>query len=178
MLCSQERYTEDDIKAVYVQNSLLGYRSVLESQFVYLPHDAVVPGALKAGDLCDIAAALAPRPLRIETPVNGLNRRVSAETLKKTYEPTVRGYAGSAKNLILLAEPKDDGAKWLIDALASQLPFPDDVSRVVSRNDNRGKSVTPAPKRNMEIANVPISLPPCCPEILALPALPALAFDC
>ena len=113
---------EPSIKVVYVQNGLVGYRSVLESQFIYMPHDAVVPGALTAGDLCDVAAALTPRPLRIETPVDGLNRRVSAEELTSTYELTSREYAkaDAAKRLTLLAEPSADGAKWLIDSLKAK----------------------------------------------------------
>ena len=111
---------DDQVKAVYVQNSLVGYRSVLDSPFVYMPHDVVVPSVLTAGDLCDVAAALAPRALRIETPVDGLNRRVSPETLKKTYEPATKAYGDKAKNLSLVAEPTDDGAKWLIDALKAK----------------------------------------------------------
>ena len=37
------------------------------------------PGALTAGDLCDVAAALAPRPLQLADVVDGQNRRVSAD---------------------------------------------------------------------------------------------------
>jgi hypothetical protein len=69
---------EDDVKAVYVRGGLTGYRSVLDSPFVYIPHDTVVPGALTAGDLDDVAAALAP-PVKQEGMVDGLNRRVGAE---------------------------------------------------------------------------------------------------
>jgi len=67
----------------------------------------------------DVAAALAPRPLRIETPVDGLNRRLTPEALRNTYDPTNRGYtaAGAAAKLSLVAEPARDGARWLIEAL-------------------------------------------------------------
>jgi hypothetical protein len=110
------------VRVVYAQNGLAGFKSVLESPFVYLPHDAVIPAWRYAGDLCDLASWLAPRPLRIEGPVDGLNRGLSADALKKTYALTSRAYEkrGAEKNLLLLAEPKDDGARWLIDALKSK----------------------------------------------------------
>jgi dienelactone hydrolase len=69
---------EEDVKAVFAFGGLKGYASLLESPFCYVPHDAVVPGALTVGDLDDVAAALAPRPVRLEGRVDGLNRRVEA----------------------------------------------------------------------------------------------------
>jgi hypothetical protein len=80
---------------VYVQGGLSGYHSILQSPFCYVPHDVIVPGALTAGDLCDVAAALAPRPLRMEGLVDGLNRRVSATILAKTYASTQEAYAAA-----------------------------------------------------------------------------------
>jgi hypothetical protein len=53
----------EDIRALYFCGGLVSYASVLESPFCYIPHDAIVPGALTAGDLCDVAASLVPRPL-------------------------------------------------------------------------------------------------------------------
>ena len=83
---------DDDIARVYVHGGLSGYLSVLDSPHVYIPHDVVVPGALTAGDLCDVAAALAPRPLRLENLVDGLNRRIPIETIRRTYLPAIRSY--------------------------------------------------------------------------------------
>jgi hypothetical protein len=112
---------EDSVKAVIVQNGLTGYRTVLDSQFVYIPHDVIVPGALTSGDLCDVAAALAPRPLRIEGAVDGLNRRVQDALLKKVYEPTTRAYVGAsaAERLGVSAEPTNVAA-WLAKALTAK----------------------------------------------------------
>jgi dienelactone hydrolase len=103
---------EDDVNAVYVRGGLVGYRSVLNSPFVYVPHDVIVPGALTAGDLCDVAAALAPRPIRLEGMVDGLNRRVKVADLAKTY--------GEGKSLRLADEPSSDAdaARWLLDILS------------------------------------------------------------
>ena len=110
------------MKVVYAQNGLVSYQSVLESPFVYLPHDAVVPGALTAGDLCDVARALAPRPLRIETPVDGLNRRASAETLSNAYQSTSVRYGAfpSKKRLRCSPSLRTMYAGWLIEALKAK----------------------------------------------------------
>ena len=71
---------EDDpsVRAVYSRGGLATFRSVLQGHMVLIPHDVVVPGILTVGDLPDIAAALAPRPLRQDGLVDGLNRRVPA----------------------------------------------------------------------------------------------------
>jgi dienelactone hydrolase len=112
---------EEDVKAVYVRGGLDGFQSVLKGQFVYVPHDVIVPGALTAGDLCDVAAALAPRPVRLEGLVDGVNRRVSGESLAKTYEPAKAAYrsANAGEKLQLAADPSSDAAaaKWLLDNL-------------------------------------------------------------
>jgi len=68
-------FYEPDVAAVYVRGMLTGYRSLLDSAFVFVPYDALIPGALTAGDLPDVAAALGPR-IRLEGLVDGFNRRV------------------------------------------------------------------------------------------------------
>jgi hypothetical protein len=90
---------EDDVRAVAVRGGLTGYHSLLQSQFCYVPHDALVPGALTAGDLCDVAAVLAPRPLRLESLVDGLNRKVPDDVLARTQGPVLAAYR------VLDAEP-------------------------------------------------------------------------
>jgi hypothetical protein len=93
----------------------------LQSPFCYVPHDVIVPGALTAGDLCDVAAALAPRPLRLEGLVDGLNRHVSTDALKQTYEPTFAAYrvADATKHLTVRRESMSQ--KQLAEWLAAQL---------------------------------------------------------
>jgi hypothetical protein len=112
---------QDDVKAVYVRGGLDGYRSVLQSQFVHVPHDVIVPGALTAGDLCDVAAALSPRPLRLEGLVDGQNRRVKRDALDTTYAPARVAYGdGKPQSALRLAEEPSspaDVARWLLDNL-------------------------------------------------------------
>jgi dienelactone hydrolase len=112
---------DDKVKVVYAHGGLGSYLSVLESPFSYLPHDAVVPGALTAGDLADVAAALAPRSLRLEGLVDGLNRRLSTDRLTEIYRTTRAGYqdAKAADRFSVQAEPLSDErlADWFIQHL-------------------------------------------------------------
>jgi dienelactone hydrolase len=65
---------EDNVKVVAVRRGLTGYLSILEDNFPYVPSDVIVPGSAEAGDLSDIAAALAPRPVLLTEMVDGKNR--------------------------------------------------------------------------------------------------------
>jgi cephalosporin-C deacetylase-like acetyl esterase len=114
---------EGDVRAVYAYGGLTGYQSLLHSPFCYVPHDVIVPGALSAGDLADVAAILAPRPLCLEGMVNGLNRRFPAEALAEALGPARTAYrAASAADRLRLAverETPDRLAKWFLTNLAS-----------------------------------------------------------
>jgi dienelactone hydrolase len=111
---------EDEVRAVLVEGGLVSYQSVLHGQFCYLPHDVIVPGALTAGDLPGVAALLAPRPVRLQGLVDGVNRRVSAEVLAKTYAPAREAYTAAkvGERLELAAsDGKETVARWLVDRL-------------------------------------------------------------
>lgn len=113
---------EKDVRAVYVRGGLTGFESVLHSQFCYLPYDVVIPGVLTAGDLCDVAAALAPRPVRLEGLVDGLNRRADLKTIASEYEPARQAYkAAAAAGNLIMGDPADEVAvaRWLINSLRS-----------------------------------------------------------
>lgn len=95
---------EGDVRAVFVRGGLTGYRSILDSPFCYVPYDTILPGALTIGDLGDVAAMLAPRPVLLEELVDGWNRRVPEEAVKKLY--------GSAT-----VAADGDSAAWMLRAL-------------------------------------------------------------
>ena len=103
---------EPDVRAVVGRGGLVSYRSILESPFVYVPHDAVIPGALTVGDWSDLVAALAPRRVRLEAVIDGLNRRVSTDELARVYAKSEQGltFAGDAA-------PSQEVARWLIESL-------------------------------------------------------------
>jgi hypothetical protein len=108
---------EPDVKAVYVRGGLTSYRSLLKSQFQYVPHDALVPGMLTVADLDDVATALGPRPVRLEGLVNAQNQRATPADLGAAYERALAALkaANLDGRLILNAEPAAPTAvaEWL-----------------------------------------------------------------
>ena len=68
---------EEEVRAVAVRGGLSAFRSLLDSSFCFVPFDVIVPGALTVSDLIDVAAALAPRQVRLEASVDGWNRLTS-----------------------------------------------------------------------------------------------------
>jgi cephalosporin-C deacetylase-like acetyl esterase len=107
---------EDDVRAVEVSGGLASYHSVLGHHAVLIPHGDSVPGALTAGDLCDLAGGLAPRPLRLEGMVDHLNRTMSAAEVKKLYEPAVKSYSANPQALSF-ADSRSSAATWILDRL-------------------------------------------------------------
>jgi hypothetical protein len=90
---------EDAVTSVDVRQGLVSYQSVLDSPFVQVPHDCIIPGVLRNGDLPDLVAALAPREVRLGQLVDGGGRTVNATAVKAAYDPAVRAYAAAnAKN--------------------------------------------------------------------------------
>jgi hypothetical protein len=104
---------------VYAHGGLGELRSVLASPFVYAPHDALVPGALTVGDLPDLAAALAPQPVRLEGLVDGANRPLPEAAARDAYRPALAAYkeAGRAMNFSLTAA-RSAAASWVRDQLS------------------------------------------------------------
>jgi hypothetical protein len=83
---------DDEVHAVHVRGGLASYLSLLESPFLQVPHDAIVPGALTVGDLSDLVAALAPRAVRLENLVDGLNRPMPLKKMAVLYAPALDAY--------------------------------------------------------------------------------------
>jgi hypothetical protein len=121
---------EDDVRAVYVRRGLTGFASLLQGQFYYVPHDALIPGALTAGDLCDVAASLAPGPLRMAGLVDGLIRAVEAVETARVMEPVRLAYrALDAGTCLQLGEGDaviPPAAGWLLGRLLAE-PAPRQV---------------------------------------------------
>jgi hypothetical protein len=113
---------EEGIAAVAARGTLAGYLSVLENVYCYVPHDAIVPGALTAGDLCDVAAALVPCPLRLEGLVDGRNCRVSEADARRHFEPAIHVYRAVEGNLTIRSGPAQDLAPWLLVHLSPRAP--------------------------------------------------------
>jgi hypothetical protein len=104
-------------KAVVARGGLVSYRSVFDSPFVHVPHDALPIDVFRAADLPDVWAHLAPKPLRLEGLVDGTNRRVTGERLDKELRPVKAAYA---KGGLVVKEdytPDAELAKWIIEQL-------------------------------------------------------------
>jgi len=92
----------------------------LSSPFLYLPHDVVIAGVLRAGDLSALAAGMAPRPLALVGLVDGLNRAVDQKAVEATYARTRKAYqAANARDRLVMAGAEDAPAlgPWLLAAL-------------------------------------------------------------
>jgi dienelactone hydrolase len=113
---------EEGVAAVAARGTLASYLSVLENAYCYVPHDAIVPGALTAGDLCDAAAALAPCPLRLEGLVDGRNCRVPDIDVRRRFEPAVQAYLAAEGTMTVRSEPESDIAAWLLRSLCDRAP--------------------------------------------------------
>ena len=87
---------DDSVRAVYVRGGSTGCESPLQGPFYCVPHGALIPGALTAGDLCDIAGSLAPRPLRMEGLVDGLDRAAEPVETATVMEPARSAYRAAA----------------------------------------------------------------------------------
>jgi hypothetical protein len=109
---------DGDIKAVVARGGLVSVRSVLDSPFICVPHDFVVPGLLTAGDLPDVAASIAPRPLRVEGLVDGTNRR--AKSIQE-WQTTSAAYAQSPGAFVVEIDAGQPVAAidWLVSTMKS-----------------------------------------------------------
>jgi hypothetical protein len=75
----------------------MSYATLLYEPYVYQPADSIIRGMLRIADLPDIAAALAPRPLRMECLVDGCNRQANHKQVEATYHLAQAAYAREEK---------------------------------------------------------------------------------
>lgn len=112
---------DDDVRAGFIHRGLSSFSSALQGPFCYLPHDCMVPGVLTAGDISDLAAVLAPRPMRLSSLVDGRNRKVARPAGEKVYASTRAAYASTPndESFILEVTPPNANqlARWLAGAL-------------------------------------------------------------
>jgi dienelactone hydrolase len=87
------------VRAIHVRGSLSSYRSALATPFFYVPHDALVPEVLTVSDIDDVTAAWAPRPLRIEAPIDGHNQLIGQKAFATEFALTRAAYPGGVVEL-------------------------------------------------------------------------------
>ena len=106
---------ESDIHALAISGMLVSYHSILDHVYCYLPHDVIIPGALQAGDLCDIASAIAPTSLLITNLVDARNCLVSEAITQQTYKTTIEAYQKTPNSLTI--QSKQNISDWFIQNL-------------------------------------------------------------
>jgi len=107
-------------QVVLAEGTLKSWASVLDSPFVHLPHDAIVPNGVTDLELDEAAAFHRGHRLRISSSIDGLNRAVSQADLEAAYPLARKSFeaVGKGKDLSLAAESAPGAAsKWLIEGL-------------------------------------------------------------
>jgi dienelactone hydrolase len=87
------------IQGAFIHGGLVSYRSLLESPFLYVPHDVVEPGFLAKMDLDEIARRFAPRHLKMEGLINGSNLTVDQATMETSFAQTAKAFKTNADRL-------------------------------------------------------------------------------
>jgi hypothetical protein len=105
---------DSNVKAVAVRNGLVSYSSILDDAFVYVPADITIPGLLEAADLADIEAVLAPRPIMLEDLVDGKNRLVPSDDLRRQLESLYDAYRAAPEELTVRRGQEPGVAAWLL----------------------------------------------------------------
>ena len=111
---------EPEVKAVLARGLFADFQSLLANVFCYVPHDVVVPGALTAGDLSDVAAALAPRAVRFESLVDDRNVALSvahAKALLGAGEHAIATGTAVAVGEVGERSSGAEAAAWLLQAV-------------------------------------------------------------
>jgi hypothetical protein len=114
---------EKDLAAVYARAGLVSYASMLRSPFLYLPHDAVPPtaGHGSAGDFRQLVDSLEPLPLRLESMVDGLNRRLDSEQLEREFLRDAKGQRRVERNWQPAVNSETSTSPELAEWLQNQL---------------------------------------------------------
>jgi hypothetical protein len=76
ILAALARVYEDGVRALYIRDRLDSYTRLGDQPYLYLPHDAIIPGGLPAGDLIAVTISF-PGPIRIDSQIDAVNRYVS-----------------------------------------------------------------------------------------------------
>jgi hypothetical protein len=84
---------EREISTIETRGGLLSYASILDTPFVQVPAECILPGAAISEDLSRLVAVLAPRRVTLEGLVDGCGRAVPASDAQKAYDVAMRYFA-------------------------------------------------------------------------------------
>jgi pimeloyl-ACP methyl ester carboxylesterase len=103
-----------EVQSLVVCGSLIGYLSVLEEPFVYIPADMIAPKLLQVADIADIAASLSPMPLLFSAPVTGRNFLAGEAEIAEELRPVFGAYGPQGELSLKVRHQKADMVGWLI----------------------------------------------------------------
>ncbi len=103
---------EEDVQVLGIQGGLSDFRSVLDSPFVTIPHDVVLPGQLRIADLPDLVATLSPHPIWLSGLVDHQNRSATPKHLELIYRIARTAYQ-NRPSLRIGASDGETMARWL-----------------------------------------------------------------
>lgn len=112
-VCLLAALWDDSITAVYAGGGLSSWGTILESPYFYVPHDAIVPGALAHADVIDFWTAQTARTMLVDCR-DGANRPAHNELARSpAFAHLPREGRGEA---VLYAQPTDPEATaaWLL----------------------------------------------------------------
>jgi pimeloyl-ACP methyl ester carboxylesterase len=97
---------EPRVKRLALEGALVSWSAVVRTPVSYDQLTNVVPGALAAYDLPDLAASLAPRPLTIRGPTDPTGKPLTRAAADDAYRAVRAAYAkaGAEKQLVVSAE--------------------------------------------------------------------------
>lgn len=103
---------EPDVRAVAVHGGLVSFASALEGPCLYVPHDAIVPGAASAGDVALLVEMLAPTRVRLWDLTDAMNRPVSQSDAAEAFT--------AAKNAQVAPLDDVELAGWFVEGLRAK----------------------------------------------------------
>jgi len=90
--------------------------------FLYVPQEEIVPGILEAGDVAEVASALAPHPLLLQGLVDGRDRLVPVADYKGQLAPVYEAYRTISSNALSIrpGENASQFANWFLTHLSNR----------------------------------------------------------
>ena len=108
---------DSNVWAIAVRNGLVSYTSILDDAFLYVPADVTIPGFLELGDIADVEAALAPRPMILEDLIDGKNHLISTGNIRQDLAPLFHAYREIPANLTVVSGDTPQVSAWLVSKL-------------------------------------------------------------
>lgn len=101
---------EPSLSRIALVKPLVSYESIATNLLYKTPGWIEVAGALKAYDLIDLTASIAPRPLLFLSPIESSLNPLNEDGIQKNYDFTKKIYKklGEAKNLSIYSEAIDE----------------------------------------------------------------------